>query len=64
VGKIEMVCGKKKKKEAWTTDYPETVNARKFTMSLPFTLSPSPPSSFICFSLLSRCLPALIVFSV
>ena len=44
------VWKKKKKKEAWTTDYPETVNARNFTMSLPFTLSPSPPSSFMFLS--------------
>ena len=52
-----------KKKEAWTTDYPETVNARKFTMS---SLLPSLPLPLLplCFSLLSRCFTALIVFSV
>lgn len=53
-----MVCEKKK---SWTTEYPKTVNAGKFTISLPFSLS---SFFFLCFYLLFPFLTALIMFSV
>ena len=41
-------CVKKKKRHGLQTTL--RLNARKFTISLPFTLSPSPPSSFMFLS--------------